>query len=129
VTKFSVPGDNIIPLRLLFSNPDKADVFPTFVFKAYGGGSAGDRMGKELRGIFTLVDSFKVYASNLYHSTNTCTCYPTRPLWHTSTNYHCYIPHQNQDSGGYAILRIPLVHPTYGIIAEYDNSGNYDQFL
>jgi len=105
-----MPGSNVLSLRILFTNPDIADVFPSFVFRAVGGPGSTDNIGTELRGLYTLVDAFKVYASNLYHATGNINCYPTKPLWHTQTNYHCYVSQQSQSSGGYYILKVPLVH-------------------
>ena len=38
-------------LRMLFTNPDISDVFPSFTFKAFGGSfSTPDLMGKKLMG-------------------------------------------------------------------------------
>jgi len=47
VTDFSVPANNSLSFRMLFTNPDIVDVFPSFNFKAFGGSySAPDLMGK-----------------------------------------------------------------------------------
>jgi hypothetical protein len=46
VTDFSVPANNSISLRLLFTNPDIVEIFPSFIFKAFGGSySSPELMG------------------------------------------------------------------------------------
>jgi hypothetical protein len=46
VSDFSVPSNNSISFRMLFTNPDIQDVFPKFTFKAFGGTySAPNMMG------------------------------------------------------------------------------------
>ena len=53
VTDFTVPSNKIIPLRILLTNSDISDVFPRFIFKAFGGSySAPELMGDEFMGIF-----------------------------------------------------------------------------
>lgn len=134
ITKFNIPANNSLSFRMLFTNPDISDVFPKFIFKAFGGTvSPPTLMGSQLQGMFTLVDPFKIYSSQSYFSTasNTLTCYPTKILWQTGTQYYCYCPDQYQYAGNYAIIRWPMVDSTYGTITDYDNSANlhYDVFF
>ena len=67
--------------------------------------------------MFTVIDPFKVYASNLYHTTGSLIRYPLKTLWQLTTKHHLYTADQNQASGGYAIYRFPVIHPTYGTVA------------
>ena len=51
ITQFSVQSGNTLSLRMLFTNPDILGVYPSFIFKAFGGSySAPKLMGDELMG-------------------------------------------------------------------------------
>jgi len=104
---------------MLFTNPDNTDVFTTFVWKAFVGSfSLPDLMGSQLAGIHTILDAFKVFPTTNYYSTGTATCQPTRALWQTTTYYYCY--HATaMGTNTYAVMRWPLVDPTYGTIGDY----------
>jgi hypothetical protein len=120
VTGFTL-GSTSFNLRMLFTNPDNPDVFPSFTWKAFGGSfSPPDLMGKELKGIHTLIDPFKVYPTTNYYSTGTLNCYPTKALYQKGTNYDCYTASENMGTNTYAIMKWPLVDPTYGTIGDYD---------
>lgn len=131
VSDFSIPSNKSLSFRMLFTNPDIVDVFPSFTFKAFGGSfSAPDLMGSEFMGMFKKIDPFKIYTPVGYYGTGSCTCYPTTQLWKPATNYHCYINSNNQAAGSYAILQWPLVDPTYGIIGDFNEAGlHYDVFF
>lgn len=46
ITGFSIPANNSLSFRMLFTNPDIQNVFPKFTFKAFGGSfSAPATMG------------------------------------------------------------------------------------
>lgn len=106
---------------MLFTNPDNPDVFPSFAWKAFGGSfSPPDLMGKELKGIHTLIDPFKVYPTTNYYSTGSLNCYPTKTLYQKGTYYDCYTASENMGTNTYAIMKWPLVDPTYGTIGDYD---------
>lgn len=134
ITDFSIPGNNSLSFRMLFTNPDIQNVFPKFTFKAFGGSfSAPETMGDELRGMFTMVDPFKVFPQNGYYSTGSVICNPTKLIYQTQTYYDCNTGNQGQPANTYAILKWPLVDPTYGNIGEYvyDSTAGmtYDQFF
>lgn len=116
---------------MLFTNPDIVEVFPSFTFKAFGGSfSAPNLMGSELKGMYKIVDPYKIYSTVNYYGTSSCTCYPTQPLWTPSTQYNCYVTSNGQGAGTYAVLQWPLVDATYGIIGDYNDIGNhYDVFF
>lgn len=79
----------------------------------------------------TLIDPFKVYTTTSYLTTGSLKCYPTTYLYQTNTYYDCYTSQENMDANTYAILKWPLVDPTYGSIGDYTYvSGQiYDQFF
>lgn len=63
ITDFSIPANNSLSFRMLFTNPDIQDVFPRFTFKAFGGSfSSPKMMGSELKGIFSIVDPYEIYS-------------------------------------------------------------------
>jgi hypothetical protein len=87
-------------------------------------------MGAEFKGMFTLVDPFKIYDKNTYlYSNGTMSCQPSKSLWQTSTYYDCFTGDQSQPANTYAILKWPLVDPTYGTIGDYSPNGMYDHFF
>ena len=46
ITQFSIQSGNTLSLRMLFTNPDILGVYPSFIFKAFGGSySAPQLMG------------------------------------------------------------------------------------
>ena len=102
---------------MLFTNPDIQNVFPKFTFKAFGGSfSAPETMGDELKGMFTLIDPFKIFPMNNYYFTGSVTCEPTKILYQTQTYYDCNTGDQGQPINTYAIIKWPLVDPNYGNI-------------
>lgn len=134
ITDFSIPGNNSLSFRMLFTNPDIQNVFPKFTFKAFGGSfSAPATMGDNLMGMFTLVDPFKIFPRNGYYSIGTVICNPNKIIYQTQTSYNCDTGNQNQPIDTYAILKWPLVDPTYGNIGEYvyDSTADmtYDHFF
>lgn len=135
VANFPIPANNSLSFRMLFTNPDIYDVFPRFTFKAFGGSiTAPAIMGNELKGRYTMVDPFKIYNQNSFYSTGSMTCYPSKTMWQIQTYYDCYTADQQQLTNTYAILKWPLVDPTYGTIGDYDsNTGDssmpYDHFF
>jgi hypothetical protein len=81
VTGFTL-SSTTFNFKMLFTNPDNADVFPSFYWKAFGGSfSTPDLMGSELMGRHELVDAFKIYTTVGYTSTGSLYCYPTVGLW------------------------------------------------
>ena len=68
--------------KMLFTNPDINNVFPSFTWKAFGGSfSTPNLMGKELKGYHEVINPYKVYTTVGYAFTGTLSCYPTLPLW------------------------------------------------
>lgn len=131
---FTIPGNNSLSLRMLFTNPDIPEVFPKFTFRAFGGSySPPDLMGSELRGLYELVEPFKVYSSNVnsYYRTGNLWCYPNKALWQIQTNYLCYTNQEHLTTNSYVILKWPLVDPSKGTIGDYDSSAglHYDHFI
>jgi len=105
--------------RMLFTNPDITEVFPTFIWKAFGGSSSlPNLMGKELRGTHTIIDAFKVFPTTNYYSTGSSTCYPNQALWQKNTFYDCYHS-TSMNANTYTIMVWPLVDPAYGTIGDY----------
>lgn len=46
ITRFAIQSGNTLSLRMMFKNPDNVGVFPSFIFKAFGGSfSAPNHMG------------------------------------------------------------------------------------
>lgn len=90
-------------------------------------------MGDELRGLYELVEPFKVYSSNVnsYYRTGSLTCYPNKALWQIQSNYLCYTNQEHLTTNSYVILKWPLVDPTRGTIGDYDSSAglHYDHFI
>ena len=90
-------------------------------------------MGSELRGLYELVEPFKVYSSNVnsYYRTGTLTCQPNKALWQIQTTYACYTNQENLASNSYVILKWPLVDTIRGTFADYDSSAglHYDHFI
>lgn len=128
VTGFSLSSMSV-SFRMLFTNPDNPNVYPTFIWKAFGGSvSPPNLMGFELRGYHTVIDAFRVYTPENYNSSSTLYCYPTRALWQTGTYYDFYTSEEHVTTNGYAILQWPLVDPTYGTIGDYTFVNAYDQF-
>lgn len=114
ITKFSIQGGNTLSLRMLFENPDIVGIFPTFIFKAYGGSySAPMLMGDELMGRYKILDPFKVIPELNHISTGNCQADPTRGLWQRQTYYYFYID-QAQNANSYVILEWNLHTSTYG---------------
>jgi hypothetical protein len=117
---------------MLFTNPDIPNVFPSFTWKAFGGSfSLPNLMGSELKGIHYLIDAFKIYTPTGYQTAGTMSCYPSKPLWQTSTYYNFYTSQENMAVNTYVILQWPLVDSSKGTIADYTytaGGGVYDQF-
>ena len=131
VTGFGTPSTTF-NFKMLFTNPDNNEVFPSFTWKAFGGSyTSPDLMGDQLRGIHQLVDAFKIYTTVNYLSTGTLKCFPTKSLWQTSTYYDCYTAQESMGAYTYAIMKWPLVDPTYGTIGDYvhDSGSIYDHFF
>ena len=131
VTGFSLPGSTFT-FKMLFTNPDISDVFPSFTWKAFGGSfSTPDLMGKELRGYHELIDPFKIYTTVGYTASSSLYCYPTKSLWQTGTYYDCYTAQEHMSSNTYAIMKWKLVDSTYGTIGDYvyTSSVAYDHFF
>jgi hypothetical protein len=132
ITDFVIPANYSLSFRMLFTNPDIVEVFPKFTFKAFGGNfSAPNTMGIDLKGLFTIVDPYKIYPKYSNYSTGTMSCRPTKSLWQTQTNYRCFTSDQSQPANTYAILQWPLVDSTQGTIGDYDSSSGipYDHFF
>jgi len=131
ITDFAIPANKSLSFRMLFTNPDNVDVFPSFTFKAFGGTfAAPSLMGNEFKGMYKIVDPYKIYTPVGYYGTGTCFCYPTTPLWTPTSLYNCFINSNNQQIGSYAILQWPLVDATHGIIGDYNDVGmHYDIFF
>lgn len=118
-------------MRFLFTNPDNIGVFPSFIFKAYGGTIATyELMGRNFMGEFWLNDAFKTYPNTNYYSVNSgCVTQPSAPLWNTGTNYQLTLGTTlSGANNSYAILEWVLVDPTYGEVSQYtvDSSKAYD---
>ena len=114
ITEFSIQSGNTLSLRMMFTNPDKIGVFPSFIFKAYGGSTSGAQiMGDELMGRYKIIDPFKTYPETGYTSTDTCVAYPNRGLWNRQTVYDFYVDH-GQSISSYVIAEWRLHHDTYG---------------
>jgi len=124
-------GSSTVSFRMLFTNPDITEVFPSFIWKAFGGSfSLPNLMGNELRGYHTIIDAFKVFPTTNYYSTGSSTCYPSKALWQKNTYYDCYHS-TSMNANTYTIMVWPLVDPTYGTIGDYTytNVDNiYDLF-
>jgi hypothetical protein len=82
-----MPASNTLSFRMLFTNPDVINVFPTFTFKAFGGTIDNTKfMGEEFVGEFSIQNAFKTLpATPTYFGTPSCLFYPTRRLYSTST--------------------------------------------
>ena len=81
VTGFSLTTTTF-NFRMLFTNPDNSDVFPTFIWKAFGGSfSVPDLMGRQYMGVHHLIDAFKIYTTANYDSSSTLKAYPSTYLW------------------------------------------------
>ena len=120
ITKFSVQSGNTLSLRILFTNPDIVEIFPSFTFKAFGGSySPPQLMGDELMGRYTIIDAFKTYPDTGYTSTGSCQVNPDRGLWNRETYMYFYINHA-QNANSYVVLEWVLNHNTYGELSEYD---------
>jgi hypothetical protein len=90
---------------MLFTNPSTPNVFPSFIWKAFGGSfSAPSLMGSEFRGVHSLIDAFKIYTTDNYYWTGSLTCYPRQSLWTTGNYYDCYTADFNLGANTYAIL-------------------------
>ena len=84
VTGFTL-SSTTFNLRMLFTNPDNADVFPSFTWKAFGGSfSVPDLMGRQFMGVHHLIDAFKVYTTVNYDSSGSLNAYPSTMLWATN---------------------------------------------
>jgi len=92
-------------LRLLFTNPDVIGVFPSFIFKAFGGAISNyELMGRQFMGEYQLNDAFKTYPNTNYYSTSTsCQARSTLPIWNDGTDYIFYLSNTLY-TGNYAIL-------------------------
>lgn len=135
VTGFTL-SSTTVNFRMLFSNPDNANVFPSFTWKAFGGSfSPPNLMGSEMRGIHYLIDAYKIYTTTGYLFTGALSGFPTQSLWQTGTYYRFYTSQENMPVNSYAILMWPLVDATDGTIGDYTftsstigGGGVYDQF-
>lgn len=92
-------------MRLLFTNPNIIGVFPSFVFKAFGGTiSNSELMGRQFMGEFQLNDLFKTYPDTNYYSTSSsCDARPSLPLWNDDTDYS-FILSNTLAATNYAVL-------------------------
>jgi hypothetical protein len=83
ITGFTIPTTNYqLSFRILINNPDIVGVYPSFIFKAFGGAySAPNTMGKQFMGKFAIMDAFKTYPDTNYYSTGSCYAYPTQAIW------------------------------------------------
>ena len=57
--------------------------------------------------------------------------YPNKNLWETGGQYHFYTAQEHMGTNTYAVLKWPLVDPTYGIVGDYvyDSGQIYDHFF
>lgn len=76
-------------------------------------------MGSQFAGIHTILDAFKVFPTTGYYYTGTSNCRPSLALWQPTTTYDCFHG-TGLGANTYAIMKWPLVDPTYGTIGDYD---------
>ena len=57
--------------------------------------------------------------------------YPNKNLWETGGQYHFYTAQEHMAANTYAVLKWPLVDPTYGTVGDYvyDSGQIYDHFF
>ena len=128
-----MPASNTLSFRMLFTNPDVINVFPTFTFKAFGGTIDSNKMmGEEFMGEFSILNAFKTLpATPTFFGTPSCLFYPTRRLYSTSTNVEFYIDN-DISVGGYVMMEWTLHDSTYGEVSMYqvfNNTYDYDYFI
>ena len=78
-----------------------------------------------------MIDAFKIYTTVNYYSTGTLKAYPSKNLWETGGYYYFYTAQENMTANTYAVLKWPLVDPTYGTVGDYvyDSGQIYDHFF
>lgn len=115
ITRWAMPATNTLSFRMLFTNPDIINVFPSFIFKAYGGTIDNSKvMGDQYMGEYRISNAFKTLpATPTYFGAPTCAFYPTRRMYSIGTNVEFYI-NNNIGAGGYVMLEWPLHDSTYG---------------
>lgn len=115
-------------LRLLITNPDNVNVWPSVYVRAIVGSVTAPRiMGTELLGRWNFNRIFKTLVSNTtYYLTesDTTNSIMNKPLSHDSTTYSFYNNYFNFSANTYVIIAFPIHTAAYGETATFvPNSG------